>query len=89
MGVRGVSVDDASSAQKPVSSLQPWSHRASFSSREVAALVKVRPAPMQLEIEAGTLHASKVGRVYRITPQDLHVWLECKRPGRRRDAQHT
>ena len=88
MGVRAGSVDDASSVQKRGSFLQPWSHRASFSSREVAALVKVRPALMQLEIEGGTLHASKVGRVYHITPQDLQAWLERKRPGRR-DAQHT
>ena len=82
-------MDDASSAaQKRGSSLQPWSHRASFSSQEVAASAKVSPVLIQLEIEAGTLHASKVGRVYRITPQDLQAWLERKRPGRR-DAHHT
>lgn len=59
-------------------------HRATFSVQEVAALVKVSPALIQLEIEAGTLHAARIGRLYRILPQDLQVWLDRERPDRRR-----
>jgi hypothetical protein len=57
-------------------------HRATLSPREVATLVKVRPALIQQEIERGALHASKLGHVSRITPQDLQAWFELKRPDR-------
>lgn len=59
-------------------------HRASFSLQEVAKLMKVSPALVQLEIDRGVLHASRLGKGYRITPQDLQAWLEHKRPDRRR-----
>jgi hypothetical protein len=58
-------------------------HRAAFSVEDVATLVKVSPALVQLEIQRGALLASKIGHVYRITPMDLQAWLEKKRPDKR------